>query len=171
MIEDAARVYDDGSSQDILDGSRHGLLDNTDADDLLEALRDIAKKFLYVDEKVQRPFLAGLRIVHSILDQYGEFLKLTRENFARLRKAWKSGDREEIYKEKLQTLLPLLDRLPAHYLDVYDSTANDKDSQKKWGEDAWEWFCRAHLIVDYLSGMTDDFAYRSYQVISGAKLE
>jgi dGTPase len=171
MIEEAARVYGDGCSPDILDGSRHGLLDNTDADDLLEALRDIAKKFLYVEEKVQRPFLAGLRIVHGILDQYGEILALKRDTFATLRKAWKSNDRKEAYKEKLHTLLPLLDRLPAHYLDVYDSTANDKDSQKKWGRDAWEWFCRAHLIVDYLAGMSDDFAYRTYQVISGARLE
>lgn len=89
----------------------------------------------------------------------------------KLREAWKSDDRGEVYKEKLQTLLPLLDRLPAHYLDVYDSTTMEKDSLKKWGQDAWEWFCRAHLIVDYLAGMTDDFAYRSYQVISGAKLE
>jgi dGTPase len=171
MIEEAARSYGEGSSEDILNGSRPGLLDNTDADDLLETLKDIAKKFLYVEEKVQRPFLAGLRIVHGILDQYGELLSLKRETFAKLRKAWKSGDRGEVYKEKLQTLLPLLDRLPAHYLDVYDSTTDEKGSQKKWGEGAWEWFCRAHLIVDYLSGMTDDFAYRSYQVISGAKLE
>jgi dGTPase len=171
MIDEAARAYGDGSSKDILDGSRHGLLDGTDADDLLKTLKGIARRFLYFDDRVQRPFLAGLRIVHGILDQYGEFLKLKRDSFAKLRKAWKSDDRGEVYKEKLQTLLPLLDRLPAHYLDVYDSTANEKASQKKWGEGAWEWFCRAHLIVDYLSGMTDDFAYRSYQVISGAKLE
>ncbi len=176
MIEEAARVYDDGSSKDILDGSRHGLLDNTDADDLLETLRDVAKKFLYIEEKVQRPFLAGLRIVHGILDQYGQFLKLTRENFAMIRKAWRSHDREDVYKEELQTLLPLLDRLPAHYLDVYDSFIDDKNeesksSMKAWGEESWEWFCRAHLIVDYLAGMTDDFAYRTYQIISGAKLE
>jgi dGTPase len=171
MIEEAARVYGDGSSPDILDGSRPGLLDKTDADDLLEALRAIAKKFLYVEEKVQRPFLAGLRIVHGILDQYGQLLSLKRDRFVKLRDAWKSDDRGEVYKEKLQTLLPLLDRLPAHYLDVYDSTSMEKDSLKKWGQDAWEWFCRAHLIVDYLAGMTDDFAYRSHQVISGAKLE
>jgi dGTPase len=154
-----------------LDGSRAGLLDDTDADDLLKALKDIAKKFLYIEEKVQRPFLAGLRIVHGILDHYGEFLKLTRDDFALLRKAWKSNDRDDVQKKNLQTLLPLLDRLPAHYLDVYDSVIKERDSLDKWGEDAWEWFCRAHLIVDYLSGMTDDFAYRTYQVISGAKLE
>lgn len=171
MIEEAARAYSDGGLKDIREGSRHGLLDGTDADELLETLKDIAKKFLYVEDKVQKPFLAGLSIVHGILDQYREILKLSRGRFAKLRKAWKSGDRKEVYKEKLQTLLPLLDRLPAHYLDVYDSTASEKASQLKWGEDAWEWFCRAHLIVDYLSGMTDDFAYRTYQVISGAELE
>jgi len=171
MIEEAAKAYGDGSSKDIIDGSRLGLLDNTDADDLLEALKDVAKKFLYIEEKVQRPFLAGLRIVHGILDEYGEFLKLTRGSFALLRQAWKSADRNAVHKEKLQTLLPLLDRLPAHYLDVYDSAAKESESVNEWGEDAWEWFCRAHLIVDYLAGMTDDFAYRNYQVISGAKLE
>ena len=171
MIEQAAIAYGDGGAEDILDGSRPGLLDGTDAEDLLDALKNIAKKFLYVEERVQTPFLAGLRIMHGILDQYGELLKLKRDRFAKLRNAWKSTDRREVYKEDLQTLLPLLDRLPKHYLDVYDATSNEKASRNKWGRDTWEWFCRAHLIVDYLSGMTDDFAYRSYQVISGAKLE
>src|SRR6266571_1114184 len=179
MIEEAAKAYGDGSSKDIIDGSRLGLLDDTDADDLLETLKGVARKFLYIEEKVQRPFLAGLRIVHGILHQYGELLKLTRGHFALLRKAWKSADRTAVHKEKLQTLLPLLDRLPAHYLDVYDSaidkeckeSSESADLMKEWGEESWEWFSRAHLIVDYLSGMTDDFAYRTYQVISGAKLE
>jgi dGTPase len=171
MIEEAARLYGDGSSKDIRDGSRAGLLDGTDADDLLETLKDIAEKLLYVDDRVQKPFLAGLRIVHGILHEYSQLLKLSRSRFAKLRKAWKSDDRKAVYKEKLQTLLPLLDLLPAHYLDVYDSTVSETASLQKWGEDVWEWFCRAHLMVDYLAGMTDDFAYRTYQVISGAKLE
>jgi dGTPase len=171
MIAEAAKAYGDGGASDIRDGSRLGLLDDTDADDLLETLKGVARKFLYIDEKVQRPFLAGLRIVHGILDQYGELLELTREDFAVLRSAWKSADRQAVQRKKLHTLLPFLDKLPAHYLDVYDSSLNDTDSLRDWGDDAWEWFCRAHLIVDYLSGMTDDFAYRSYQVISGAKLE
>jgi dGTPase len=171
MIEEAAKAYGDGGALDIRDGSRLGLLDESDAEDLLETLKGVARKFLYIDEKVQRPFLAGLRIVHGILDQYGELLELSREDFALLRSAWKSADRTDVHKKKLHTLLPLLDRLPAHYLDVYDSSLTETESVKEWGEDAWEWFCRVHLIVDYLSGMTDDFAYRSYGVISGAKLE
>jgi dGTPase len=171
MIAEAARVYGDGGSEDIRHGTRSGLLDNTDADDLLENLKDIARQFLYPADKVQRPFLAGLKVTHGILDEYSRLLYLTQEHFALLRKAWRSADRKAVHEQHLQTLLPLLDGLPAHYLDVYDSTAKDALSLKKWGEETWEWFCRAHLIVDYLSGMADDFAYRTYQVISGGQLE
>lgn len=177
MINEAARIYGDGSSVDIREGTRAGLLDGSDADDLLNTLKQIAGRVLYPAERVQRPFLAGLKITHGILNEYGEILRLTRERFVLLRKAWRSADRQKVREEALETLLPLLDNLPAHYLDVYDSaidaerSADAKRSLKEWGEENWEWFCRAHLIVDYLSGMTDDFAYRLYQVISGAQLE
>jgi dGTPase len=171
MITEAARAYGDGSAEDIRDGTRPGLLDDTDADDLLESLKGVARRFLYPADKVQRPFLAGRKITHGILDEYSELLKLPQEPFALLRKAWQSAERGAVRSKNLETLLPLLDSLPPHYLDVYDSAAEDKDSLKRWGKETWEWFCRAHLIVDYLSGMSDDFAYRTYQVISGARLE
>jgi dGTPase len=171
MIEEAARAYGDGSAKDILDGSRPGLLDDTDANDLIESLKGIAWRYLYPADKVQRPFLAGLKVTHGILNEYSKLLKLTQKRFALLRNAWQSPNREAVRSEKLETLLPLLDTLPAHYLDVYDSTSEDEPSQRRWGTESWEWFCRAHLIVDYLTGMGDDFAYGTYQVISGAQFE
>ena len=171
MIKEAANKYGDGSSEDIRTGQRPELLDKTDANDLLEKLKVIAGRFLYPADKVQRPFLAGLKITHGILNEYSKFLALPRDRFALVRKAWKSADRGDISAQHLETLLPLLDSLPSHYLDVYDAAQNDELSINKWGDVTWEWFCRAHLIVDYLSGMTDDFAYRTYQVISGARLE
>ena len=76
MIEEAACLYGDGSSEDIRNGTRPGLLDNTDADDLLETLKKIfARRFLYPADRVQRPFLAGLRVIHGILDGYGKLLR------------------------------------------------------------------------------------------------
>jgi dGTPase len=171
MIEEAARSYGDGSSKDIREGFRPGLLHDSDANDLLEALKDIARRSLYPADKVQRPFLAGLKVTHGILDEYSRILNLTQEHFALLRKAWRSADRDEVSKQHLETLLPLLDGLPPHYLDVYDSVVKDRASIKAWGRETWEWFCRAHLIVDYLSGMSDDFAYRIYRVVSGVRLD
>lgn len=170
MAEEAASTYGDGSSDDIRHGTRSGLLDDSDAGNLLETLKGIARRFLYPSERVQTPFLAGLRVTHGILDEYGKLLELTPEQFADLRDAWRSGKRDKVIRQKREILLPLLDRLPPHYLDVYDSTMNDRPSSCG-SKDAWEWFCRAHLVTDYLSGMTDDYAYRTYQVISGARLE
>lgn len=171
MIEEAARAYGDGGSEDIVHGTRPGLLDGTDADELLEKLKSVAGRFLYPSDRVQRPFLAGLRVTHGILDEYSKLLYLTREHFVLLRNSWRAADRGAVRSQGFETLLPLLDNLPPHYLDVYDSTAHDGPALEKWGEETWEWFCRAHLIIDYLSGMADDFAYRTYQVISGAQLE
>jgi dGTPase len=172
MISKAASLYSDGSAQDIREGERPDLFDckdGKDAKDLLEKLKEIARTFLYPADKVQRPFLAGLKVVHGILEAYGLLLKLTQEKFSLLRMAYRSADRKEVSKQALETLLPLLDLLPLHYLEVYDSAVNGRPA--KLSGESWEWFCRAHLIVDYLSGMTDDFAYRTYQVISGASLE
>jgi len=171
MIDEATRCYGRGDAEDILGGTRVDLLEQTDAHDMLESLKEIARRFLYTADIVQRPFLAGLKVITGILDEYSRLLSLTRGQFALLRKAWRSADRGVVIAQGLETLLPLLDGLPAHYIDVYDSMACEEISVKKWGEENWEWFCRAHLIVDYLSGMSDDFAYRTYQVISGGRVD
>jgi dGTPase len=171
MIKEAARQYGDGGAADIREGRRPELLHETDANDLLKLLKEIAERFLYPADKVQKPFLAGLKVTTGILDEYSKFLNLTRDQFGVLRTAWRAADRKVVKAQRLETLLPLLDDLPPHYLDVYDSTVGDKALRQVWGDDNWEWFCRAHLILDYLSGMTDDFAYRTYQVISGARLD
>jgi dGTPase len=182
MINKAASLYDDGSAEDLRRGERLDLFDceqGKDAKDLLEKLKEIARTFLYPSDKVERPFLAGLEVVHGILEAFGRLLRLTHEQFVLLRRAWRTGERREVMKQNLETLLPLLDLLPLHYLEVYDYAvdfANEENKEtklmgKKWGRENWEWFSRAHLIIDFLSGMTDDFAYRTHLVISGASLE
>jgi dGTPase len=182
MIKKAADLYGDGNSEDIKKGTRSDIFeckDGKDAKALLDCLKTIAREYLYPKHKVERPFLAGLNVVHGILESFGKLLRLTQEQFSILREAWRSGERGEVKSQNLETLLPLLDLLPLHYLEVYDYGVAFEDQSneeapsmgKKWGQENWEWFCRAHLIVDYLSGMTDDFAYRTYQVISGASLE
>ena len=109
MIAEAARVYGDGSAQDIREGTRVDLLAGTDANDLLETLKLIARRFLYPADRVQRPFLAGLKVTHGILDAYGKILTLTYDDFALLRGAWQSANRGAVSERKLETLLPLFD--------------------------------------------------------------
>jgi dGTPase len=169
MIDEAAAQYGDG--RDIASGEKVSLLADTDADELLELLKANARGYLYPADKVQRPFLAGGKVVRGVLDEYSSLLKLSQEQFTLLRRAWKAKDRREVRENQLETLLPLLDSLPAHYLEVYDHMVTGDSKAEETGAETWEWFCRAHLIVDYLSGMSDDFAFRTYQVMSGVQLD
>ena len=105
MIEESARVYGDGNSEEIRFGLRQGLLDGTDADDLLEQLKGVARRVLYPADRVQRPFLAGLKVIHGILDAYSELLYLTQEHFKLLRNAWQSADRGDVLSQGLETLV------------------------------------------------------------------
>lgn len=34
----------------------------------------------------------------------------------------------------------------------------------------YEWWLRIHLILDHISGMTDEFALETYQMLKGIKL-
>jgi dGTPase len=170
MIKKAASLYGDGSAREIREGNC-GLFDCQNsgaAADLLNALKEIARERLYPAEKVQRPFLAGRKIVRGILEEYGQLLELTDNDFTVLKDAYRAADRKKVREQQLETFLPLLDLLPSHYLEVYEASVERRPTQ--YSPQSWEWFCRAHLVVDYLAGMTDDFAYRTYQVISGVSL-
>jgi dGTPase len=58
----------------------------------------------------------------------------------------------------------LFTSIAERHRDTYASCVHDKTT------DAVEWCLRAHMIVDFLSGMTDQFALTSYQRLSGIRL-
>lgn len=55
--------------------------------------------------------------------------------------------------------------LPEKYIRLYEEEKNTHSKDK-----VWEWFCRAHLIVDYISGMTDDYSLKIYNLFNGIAL-
>ncbi|MBK7764477.1 MAG: hypothetical protein IPI46_14245 [Bacteroidetes bacterium] len=66
----------------------------------------------------------------------------------------------------------LFNRLPQKYVDAYKydyaylvSSEQDEDVRKQK-----EWILRGHLIVDYLSGMTDNFVIETYNLLYGIKI-
>jgi dGTPase len=69
-----------------------------------------------------------------------------------------------------------LQLFPEKYKKVYRHDHTRLQNQKKANEidearyRATEWNVRAHLIVDFLSGMTDDFAMTSYRMLSGMQV-
>ena len=71
--------------------------------------------------------------------------------------------RSIIIENKLLTLFP------KNYIQVYKEQLEiiEKNSGYTLAD---EWVLRAHLITDFISGMTDDFATTSYQNLSGMRI-
>ncbi len=59
--------------------------------------------------------------------------------------------------------LRLLRRLPKNHIKKYILSVEADPSN--------EIIYRAHLIVDYISGMTDDFALEMYQLLEGIRIQ
>ena len=62
----------------------------------------------------------------------------------------------------------LLKLFPEKYIKVYRQSISS-DNQSDF-ENFSEWNARAHLVIDYISGMTDDFAMTTYRTLAGMRL-
>jgi dGTPase len=88
------------------------------------------------------------------LDRFKPLLDIEEDKFKKLIKSNGLGIKGLDFEVRL------LRRLPKAYRDKY--------SYEKRGD---EKIRRAHLIIDFLSGMTDDFCLDMYQVLEGIKVK
>jgi dGTPase len=132
---------------------------------MLDHLKEIAGRHLYSSLEVELPLRVGLGVVQGILDHFGPLLSLSKATFNELGEARKTGNRKRVRETKKDPELLLYGMLPKTYLDVYEFERDHPSGAVPAAD--WEWFCRAHLILDFLCGMTDDFALRTYHAVAG----
>lgn len=130
----------------------------------LKILKDYCKKNVYPAIAVQRIELAGFNAIFGLLEQFKPVLCATREQIADC-----LADRKQASKGRRILLLPKLFKMfPPNYVEVYKHHVVNLDSDES--SLLKEWNYRAHLLVDYISGMTDDFAMTTYRNFSGLDL-
>jgi len=122
---------------------------------ILDALKGFAKRRIFVAREAIEIELGGFRIVQTLLDGYEALLCLTPDDFRRLEP---NGARPLKYGElaresRLHTLLP-----NKHWLAY--------SAERRW-QPAIEPALRTHLIVDYITGMTDSFALKIFHMLMG----
>jgi dGTPase len=126
---------------------------------VLQCFKTFARRFIYTDHEAQRIEIAGSRIVEGLLDHFGLLLKITRSDFSHF------VERREMRKYSgLDTEWRIFNQLSRRMLRVY------QDAVAKAESDEAEWICRARLIVDYVSGLTDNYALQVYQNFMGISL-
>lgn len=170
IVEYCAEQYL-GNHQKILDGTAGSLLeDNSSASKILGLLKKHCREHVYGHESVQRVELAGYTAISGLLEKYSCLLasSLDRFNCALASDKKDSSGKPIILEGKFIALLP------KNYIDVYKDDLkklNIKFPDTQSSDFLFsEWNLRAHLVVDFISGMTDDFAMTTYRTLSGMRL-
>ena len=125
-------------------------------------MKSIASKNVYNHYDVETLELRGYAAIKGLFDCYKLILELPEQEFCALVKKNSCND---------QVAQRLFNRLPKKHLDAYSQTLEvDKYASLKESSNEkyriFEWYYRARLLIDFISGMTDDFAIQEYQTLS-----
>ncbi|GLQ91272.1 dGTPase [Dyella acidisoli] len=156
LVNEAANLFIQ-HQEDILKGLYFDLLDRCDtAKQILGAVKDFSTEHLYTSRVVRQRELLAFEVITGILDRFGALLDLPSNQAYELITGKHVKNPEHILAPTLCSFLGKKQVLAYRYAtDVNSGTSEERE----FGE----WFARTHLLVDYVSGMTDDYAIASFQ--------
>lgn len=158
--------------------------------DLLGLLKVYTGTYLFTSSEAECMELSGFSIISGILEEYQKLLELKSSEFLHLL----TNNYEGIGENSLHIHRRLFNRLPNKHVNAYkcaiigcsipelkkefhqepdgfkefDAFFNDRLEKKFVDVDPPnEWNLRTHLVVDFLSGMTDQFSMEFFQMLKG----
>lgn len=132
---------------------------------LLLWVKNFVAAHLYQSRIVKHREITAHKVVSGLLDAHSELLLCPRERFeAILRHDDKDGAQKRITVESGK-----ISRFPKKYVQAYETAVRAIPTDAP--ASVLEWSHRAHLLVDYVSGMTDEYALSSYHLLLGMKTD
>lgn len=128
---------------------------------VLETIKRVSRRILYTSFEAESIELTGYAVITGILKNYERILKLSDEVF------WKMVDGKKTDDTDVERRL--YNRLGRRYVSAYKYAIHKLD-RKQHDYAIKEWWLRVHLLVDHVSGMTDEFALETYQMLEGISL-
>ena len=128
---------------------------------VLETMKSVSRRILYTSFEAESIELTGYAVIIGILSKYKSILQMKYKDFVKL------IDNENIKGFDLEKrLIHFIGKryIKAYKYELEDINKNDKNFFVK------EWWLRAHLIIDHISGMTDEYALETYQMLEGIRL-
>ncbi|PSW02570.1 dGTPase [Photobacterium lipolyticum] len=131
---------------------------------LVKTLKNVAMNYAFCDPEVERSELQGYRIITGLLEAYKPLLLLDKKTFTNIQDA-------PLYERRLYK------KLPNKHLKAYEIAMKTLDEEKDknleipylpytFNDEVWEFYFRVRLIQDYISGMTDQYAYDEYRALN-----
>ncbi|OCG03197.1 dGTPase [Gilliamella sp. wkB112] len=133
----------------------HALLEDHDAEyKLLNIFKAVGFEHIFNHESVENIELQGYRIISGLLDIYSPLLDMPTDDFIKL---VKTGNHKHYPIETR-----LYHKLSAKHCDAYQKAVTKlKTTEASFA--CMELYYRCRLLQDYISGMTDHFAYDEYR--------
>ena len=128
---------------------------------VLETIKSVSKKLLYTSIKAESIELTGFSVITGILKRYERLLELPAKEFEKIANHQSVNGMD--YERRL------FNRLGSRYVKAYQYAARKLDKTTDC-YDIFELWLRIHLIIDHISGMTDEFALETYQMLEGIQL-
>ncbi|KNC93212.1 dGTPase [Trabulsiella odontotermitis] len=155
LVPYAAQRFMDNIAQ-IFDGEfNHALLeDDSDFSQLLDLYKKVAMKHVFCHPDVEQLELQGYRVISGLLEIYKPLLELSEHDFSEL-----------VAKERLRHLpieSRLFQKLSTRHRLAYIEAVN-KIPRDSAAFVVMEYYYRCRLIQDYISGMTDLYAWDEYR--------
>ncbi|MFB9997230.1 dGTPase [Providencia rustigianii] len=122
---------------------------------LLKVLKMVAFKHVFNHHEVEELELQGYRIISGLLDVYSPLLMMDRDDFASLV--------EQNYHKHFFIETRLFHKLSNKHRLSYNEALEKISATNDADRSILEFYYRARLIQDYISGMTDHYAYEEYR--------
>lgn len=133
----------------------HALLEDHEAEyKLLNIFKTVGYEHIFNHEMVENIELQGYRIITGLLDIYSPLLNMSTDDFINLAKT--SNHKNYPIETRLYH------KLSAKHCVAYQQAIASLD-KGHCNFKCWEFYYRCRLIQDYISGMTDHFAYDEYR--------
>jgi len=158
------------SHKGVLAGDAEPLLRDGDGAPILSALKEFAGAALYSSTIVRNRELTAQAVLNGLLDAYLPIMNCDKKDrFDHiLAGRLKDGHDRSIARDS-----SLMSRVAAKYLSIYHEELEHLDTADKNDPGMFtvmERIFRMRLIIDYVTGMTDEFALQSYHLITGVQI-
>lgn len=130
---------------------------------VLDTIKSVSRRILYTSFDAESIELTGYAVITGILKNYERMLSLPHDLFNKL------VNGEKIENKNVDVERRLFNRLGQRYINAYKyAIAEYGNEQHEYP--IREWWLRVHLLLDHVSGMTDEFALETYQMLEGISL-
>ncbi|MFA7027285.1 MAG: dGTPase [Sulfurovum sp.] len=154
FIKNHKAIYEGTYNQALLENN------NSKYDVALEVLKNVAFKHVFEHPEVETLELKGHSALKGIFDTYMPILEASHKEFEKL---VNEGRADSPIVKRLYKRLP--NKHVAAYVKIIDSLKEKKELEELEYK-LYEWYYRARLLIDFISGMTDEFALKEYQTLS-----